>query len=98
MAAYLIRRGNSVIVNAFPQGLSRLEMWHMLSGQCNRVAGLGVTTHARGPEMQAEAAKTPDFNSFAVRQGTAHLFQYGFDAQFHIEMRKVLLLVGQLID
>lgn len=44
--------------------------------------------------MQAKASKTAYFDPLAIRQGTAHLFDHGFDGKLNIALRQMLIVLG----
>src|SRR5512136_2028405 len=69
------------LVDPLAQVVARLEVRHVLAGEGDRFAGLGVASLARRPEVQAEAAKTADLDPLPLRQRVAHDLEDLLDRQ-----------------
>ena len=56
------------VVDALAQILSRLEVRHVLSGERDGLAGLGIAPLTRRAKVQREAAESADFDALPGRQ------------------------------
>ena len=86
------------IVDAFAQVLAGLEVRHVLAGERDGLAGLGIAPLARRAEMQAEAAEAADLDALTLGQRVAHDFEDLLDRQFDVLRRQMALLRGDELD
>jgi hypothetical protein len=89
-----LNRESSAFVDSFAQVLARLEMWHILAGQRDSLARLGVSADTWRPKMQRKAAKSADFYTSALGQRVAHQVEKMLYRKLHILCRQVFLLSG----
>jgi len=66
-------------VDAFPEVFARLKVRHVLAGQGDSFAGLGIAPDARWPEMQRKAAKPPYLYALALGKRVTHQVQKMLD-------------------
>src|SRR5580698_5118448 len=80
------------VIDPFAQVLAGLEMGYVFAGQCDGLAGLGIASLPRRPEVQREAAETPDLDALTLRQGIAHDLKNLLQRQLNVLGRQMLLL------
>lgn len=90
-------RVRATFVDALAQILTWLEVRHVLTGQCNRFARLGIATHPRWTVVQREAAESTNLYPVAARKPAAHDLKNVLDGQFHVFCRQMFLLVCDYI-
>src|SRR5581483_301746 len=79
-------------VDTLAQFLARLEMRDVLGGNLYFLARLRIASHARRAIVQAETAKTADFNALTLGQALRHGVQNHLDRQLGVarhELRKM---------
>src|SRR3546814_6628405 len=86
------------VTDALAQFLARLEVWNVLAGQRDRLAGLWVAPQARRPVMQRETAETADFDPLAVGQCPTHHLQQRLHREIHVLALQVGLTLGKYLD
>lgn len=87
-----------LVVGSIAQLLARLEMRNVLARQIDFLAGFRVASRPRGAVMQAETAKTANFNALTVGERAAHHFNQTFYRQLDILVGQMSLIFRQVVD
>ena len=67
-------------------------MRHVLAGERDGLAGLGIAALPRRAEMEAEAAETTNFDSLPLGERVAHDLEHLLERKLDVLGRQMLLL------
>src|ERR1700728_1259668 len=91
-------RAVGAVVDPLAQVLAGLGVRHVLTGERDRLAGLGIASLARRTEVQRETTEAADLDALALRERIAHDLEDLLQRQFDVLRRQVLLLRGDDLD
>ena len=92
---FLLHLIPSTVVDAFAQGFARLEVWNEFFRDQNLFARTWIAAHAGRTTVDGEAAKAPNFDSVAPRQGIGHGVQDGLDGKLGVALGELSKALGQ---
>ena len=83
-------------INCLAQCLTRLEVRNPLFGNCNALAGAGITPHARWASVDRKASEAAYFYSVSAHHSITDGVKNGLDGVFSIAVGQLAKPVGQL--